>query len=205
METIAIIAILMFAVILHECAHGWVAYKLGDPTAKMLGRLTLNPLKHIDPFGTLILPGMLMLLRMMGYNTVMFGWAKPVPVNFLNLRNPKRDMIWVGMAGPAVNVMLAAVFSLLLKEYQLPVQLREILLGGIFINLLLVVFNMLPIPPLDGSRLVAGLLPNALARPYMMLEPYGILIVMLLLSVGVLDVVIFPGVIILAHMLGVEI
>src|SRR6185436_5179256 len=105
MESIAVILILFFAVILHECAHGWVAYKLGDSTAKLAGRLTLNPIKHIELFGTIILPAMLILTKA----PFVFGWAKPVPVNFLNLRHPKQDMIWVGLAGPAVNVILAAM------------------------------------------------------------------------------------------------
>ncbi len=204
MEILALIAILFFAVILHECAHGWVAYKLGDSTAKLAGRLTLNPLKHIDPFGTVILPGMLMLLRAMGYNTFIFGWAKPVPVNFYNLRNPKRDMIWVGLAGPATNVVLAIIFGALLKHSAPTAELKEVFALGVFINLLLAVFNMIPVPPLDGSRLVMGLLPNSLARPYASLEPYGILIVLLLLSSGLLNGIILPAILILAHLLGIE-
>ena len=181
-----------------------MAYKLGDPTAKLAGRLTLNPLKHIDPFGTIIFPGILMLLRTMGYNTVILGWAKPVPVNFSNLRHPKQDMIWVGLAGPAVNIVLAFLFSLWLRNYNGPLVYRDILATGVFINLLLTVFNMIPIPPLDGSRLVMGLLPNSLARPYMALEPYGILIVLVLLSSGLLDSIILPAILVLTRLLGVE-
>jgi len=202
-ETVAIILILMFAVILHEYAHGWVANQLGDSTAKIMGRLSLNPLKHIDPLGTILLPTILLLMRSMGYGTVIFGWAKPVPVNYFNLHHPKRDMIWVGLAGPAVNIILAILFSQLLKS-QWAVGYEEVCVAGVFINLLLAIFNMIPIPPLDGSRLVMGILPNELARPYMRLEPYGILIVLLLLSSGFLDIFILPLISASARLLGVE-
>lgn len=195
---IIIILVFLPAVILHEYAHGWVAYKLGDPTAKLAGRLTLNPIKHIDPVGTILLPAFLILMR----SPILFGWAKPVPVNFLNLYRPKRDMLWVGIAGPVVNIFLAVTLSLLLK-LELSDGLRDILGLAILVNLILAVFNMLPIPPLDGSRLVMSLLPMPYARSYAKLEPYGILIVFVLLYFGLLNRVVWPLVLSLAKMLGV--
>jgi Zn-dependent protease len=197
-----LILILIFlpAVILHEYAHGWVAYKLGDPTAKSAGRLTLNPLKHVDPVGTILLPALLILMR----SPILFGWAKPVPVNFMNLDRPKRDMLWVGIAGPVVNILLAVTLSLLLK-FELAGGLREILGLAILVNLVLAVFNMIPIPPLDGSRLVMSLLPLPYARSYAKLEPYGILIVFALLYFGLLDEVVWPLVVSMAQALGVAV
>jgi len=198
-----ILLILFSAIVLHEYAHGWMAYKLGDPTAKMQGRLSLNPLRHIDPIGTVLLPGILIAMRMMGYNTFVFGWAKPVPVNFTRLRNPKRDMIWVGLAGPAINVALALAFSLLVNP-KLSFENLDLVHLAIFINLLLATFNMIPIPPLDGSRLVMGLLPNRLAASYARLERYGILIVIILLYFGIFESVVLPIVDHFGKMLGVE-
>jgi len=203
MSILIIVLILLSAVILHEYAHGWTAYQLGDPTAKHAGRLTLNPLKHIDPFGTVILPAILIGLRFLGYSTFVFGWAKPVPVNFLRLRHPKRDMIWVGVAGPAMNIGLAIIFSLILKIYPASEHL-ELLKFAIFINLLLAVFNMMPIPPLDGSRLVMGLLPDQYALPYSRLERYGIPIVVILLYFGLFGRVIVPIIIFCGKLLGVQ-
>ena len=191
MEFLQILLILFPSVILHECAHGWAAYRLGDPTAKLAGRLTLNPLKHIDPLGTIILPAILLTMRALGYSTFVLGWAKPVPVNFNQLRNPRRDMMLVGLAGPAVNIGLAVAASFFLK-IGLPHSIAETLGNVIFINLLLAIFNLLPIPPLDGSRLVAGVLPRELAFLYSRMEPYGILMVMGLLYLGVLNQFIFP-------------
>ncbi|MBN1869876.1 MAG: site-2 protease family protein [Candidatus Omnitrophica bacterium] len=199
----AIIVVLFFAIILHECAHGWIAYQLGDPTAKQAGRLTLNPFKHVDPFGTLLLPGILLTLRFLGLNTFVFGWAKPVPVSFSRLRNPKRDMIWVGLAGPAMNIGLAVIFSLLLR-LNTERSLTEILEFAVFINLLLAVFNLIPIPPLDGSRLVMGLLPNRYFLSYSRLERYGLLIVILLLYVGLFEHILFPIISFLGQLLGVR-
>lgn len=199
METIIVIALVFFpAVILHECAHGWVAYKLGDPTAKYLGRLTLNPLKHVDPMGTILLPALLILVR----SPVLFGWAKPVPVNFMNLHNPKRDMMWVGMAGPAVNIILAVFLSQLFR-FELASPLSDFIAMGVVINLVLAIFNLIPIPPLDGSRFVMSVLPMKYARSYARLEPYGILIVFVLLYFGLLGRFVWPIVVSLAQSLGV--
>ncbi len=189
------------AVVIHEYCHGWAAYKLGDSTAKLAGRLTLNPLAHIDLIGTLILPISLSLI----HSPVVIGWAKPVPVNFFNLHNPKRDMIWVGLAGPFSNIVLAVILSIFLKlnflaQYPLILLLLQ---TGAFINLILAVFNMLPVPPLDGSRLVMGILPRRYAIYYSYLEPFGILILFALLYLGLVDRVIWPVVIYLSKILGV--
>ncbi len=196
-----IIQIIIFfsAIIIHEYSHGWVAYKLGDPTAKYAGRLTLNPLAHIDPIGTLILP---ITLRLMG-SPIVFGWAKPVPVNFRNLKNPKRDMIWVGLAGPAANFIFAIILSLVLK-IKVHFLIYQILELGILINLVLAIFNLIPIPPLDGSRILIGLLPHEYALRYSKIEPYGFLIVIFLLSTGLFNKLILPILIILANFLGLN-
>ena len=193
------ITILFLAVILHECAHGWAAYKLGDSTAKNLGRLTLNPIKHVDMVGTLLLPAMLLIM----HSPVMFGWAKPVPVNFLNLRHPKQDMIWVGLAGPAVNVFLALLASLFIRFHFSPLG-DQILAMAIQINLVLAIFNLVPIPPLDGSRLVMGILPNRYAYVYSRMEPYGIVIVFLLLYLGLFEKYIWPIIDNISLLLGVR-
>lgn len=202
-EIIVLGTILFPSVILHEYAHGWVAYKFGDPTAKLAGRLTLNPLKHVDPVGTILIPGILLTLSLLGKGTLMFGWAKPVPVDFSRLRHPKRDMIWVGLAGPGVNVVLAILFSQLLKT-PMPALARQFMEAAVFINLLLAAFNMIPIPPLDGSRLVTGLLPRRLAVLYNRLERYGILIVIILIYLGLFDGVIVPAVELMGKLLGVS-
>lgn len=204
MEEIAVLVFVLFpAVILHEYAHGWVAYRRGDATAKLAGRLTLNPIRHVDPVGTILIPAMLLALRLMGKDVFIFGWAKPVPVNFWRLRNPKRDMIGVGLAGPAVNIFLAVLFSQVLK-FDLSAAAYQFVSAGVYINLLLAVFNMVPIPPLDGSRLVMGLLPDPLAQRYGRLEPYGIFIVVVLISLGLFDAVILPLIEIGAQWLGVS-
>lgn len=202
--SILIIAVIvMSAIIFHEVAHGWVANQCGDPTAKEQGRLSLNPLKHIDPIGTVLIPGVLIYLRFIGVQTFVFGWAKPVPVNFLRLRRPKTDMIWVGMAGPFVNVVMAISFSLLIHIPMFE-KYGDVTALAVFVNLLLAVFNMIPIPPLDGSRLVMGLLPAALGRIYGQLERYGILIVVVLLYLGVFEWAVFPVVQFLGGLLGVN-
>jgi len=191
-EIIFIGTILFFAVVENEYAHGWVAYKLGDPTAKLAGRLTLNPLMHVDPVGTIFLPGVLIVLRLLGMNTFLFGWAKPIPVNFLRLNNPRRDMILVGLAGPAVNVILAVAISQLTWLLPMSSAVFKLVETAVFINLLLATFNMIPIPPLDGSRLVMGLLPRQLAVLYSRLERYGILIVILFVYMGIVNTVVIP-------------
>ena len=202
MSLVLSLAIFLFAIIIHEISHGWVAYKLGDPTAKYAGRLTLNPMAHIDPFGMILLP---LILTMMG-SPVIFGWAKPVPVNFWNLKNPRRDMIWVGLAGPLANIILAFALSLFLKiNINLPALIFNILIAGIYVNLVLAVFNLIPIPPLDGSRVVVGLLPRELAVRYIRLERFGIPLIFLLMFMGLFNYLIRPIVQILANLLGVPI
>ncbi len=179
--SILFFTILCFSIVLHECAHGWAANKLGDPTAKLRGRLTLNPLKHVDIVGTVIVPMSLFLLHAFGFSKSLFilGWAKPVPVNFRRLNNPKRDMVLVALAGPAVNILLAFLFSLVLKLNVSDV-FQKALEYAVIINLILAIFNMIPVPPLDGSRVVMGIMPEQLSRWYAYLEPFGIIIVFIL-------------------------
>jgi Zn-dependent protease len=173
---------IVVAITFHEAAHGWVAARCGDDTAKVLGRVSFNPIKHIDLFGTLLLPALLLLLK----SPILFGYAKPVPVNFGRLRHPKRDMIWVALAGPGVNVLLAFVAALLFHPAvylspQITPWLGENLSNAIYINVILAVFNMLPVPPLDGGRVVTGLLPPRAAWRFAQLERYGLFILIGLL------------------------
>lgn len=177
----------IFAITLHEVAHGWMAARCGDKTAWMLGRLTLNPLKHIDPIGTILIPSLL-LISSAGF---IFGWAKPVPVNFNNLRNPRRDMALVAIAGPMANVLMAVGWALLAqvgvlinnKNFEMIIYMG---IAGITINLVLALVNLLPIPPLDGSRIIASLLPQHLARHYNKVERFGFIILLVMLSTGIL-------------------
>ena len=168
---------LVFAITLHEAAHGYVALRFGDDTALRAGRVTLNPLKHVDLWGTIIIPGLLIFARA----PFLFGYAKPVPVDFGRLGNPRRDMIWVAGAGPAMNLVLAVISALLLHGAGLfPVEaanwIARNLANSLRINVLLAVFNLLPLPPLDGGRIAVGLLPDSLARPLSRVEPFGIFI-----------------------------
>ena len=168
---------LVIAITFHEAAHGFVAHRLGDNTAFELGRVSFNPLRHIDPFGTLILPAILLL----SHSPFLFGYAKPVPVNFRNLRNPRIDMVWVALAGPATNIVLAllaaaAFHALPLVPENSAQWIADNLKNALVINVVLAVFNMLPIPPLDGGRVAVGLLPRVLAYPLSRLEPFGMLI-----------------------------
>ena len=170
----------VFAITLHEAAHGFVAHHFGDDTAWRAGRVTLNPLKHVDPVGTVLLPALLYLTS--GF---LFGYAKPVPVNFGRLNHPRRDMVFVALAGPATNVLLAIASSLLFYAVDLTPRsfddwFARNLVNSLQINVVLCVFNMLPLPPLDGGRVAVGLLPRFLAYPLARLEPYGMLILMLI-------------------------
>jgi len=176
------------SIVLHEYAHGWMAYRQGDPTASRMGRLTLNPIKHVDPVGTVIVPIGLYLLHAFGltHSLIMFGWAKPVPVNFYALRRPRLGKILVALAGPVTNLCIAFVLAQCLK-FGILYRLGEFFLWGVLLNVALAVFNLLPIPPLDGSRVVSGLIPAAWDRVYSKLEPFGIIIVIVLLNVGLLD------------------
>ncbi len=173
---------LLLAITLHEAAHGWVAWKLGDSTAKNLGRVSFNPLVHIDPFGTVILP----LLLLVSGTPFMFGYAKPVPVNFNQLNNPRMDMVWVALAGPMANILLLLVSAMLFHVVPVIPDVADKWFANnlgnmILINAILAVFNMLPIPPLDGGRVAVGLLPDFLARPLSRLERYGMLIIIMLI------------------------
>jgi Zn-dependent protease len=185
----------VLAITLHEAAHGYAAKRLGDLTAYQEGRITLNPIKHIDLIGTLVVPAVLLLAT---GGKIAFGWAKPVPVNFSALRNPKRDMLWVAAAGPGANLAMAIGWALLFKlaltapENYFSSPLLEMSKGGILINLVLMVLNLIPVPPLDGGRIAISALPHAMAYNLAKLEPYGLLIIMLLMASGVLSSFMYP-------------
>jgi len=191
LHTVLIITIaippILFAIVVHEVSHGWVAKKLGDNTAYMLGRLTLNPFKHIDPVGTVLVP-----LLMLFFTKIIFGWAKPVPVDWRNLHNPRRDMVLVAAAGPVSNLVMAIGWGLfihlvaLLPDNLLIVKEAFVIMCaiGITANVVLMVVNLLPIPPLDGGRVAVGLLPPRFSRLLSQLEPYGLIIIVVLLVSG---------------------
>lgn len=181
---------LFMAIVFHEVAHGYVAWKLGDPTARQARRLTLNPLAHVDLVGSIILPAMLMFMN----SPVLFGWAKPVPFNPSYFRDPRQGIMLVGAAGPVVNFVLAILSALLFRLLGPLSSLLALFLVYLCItNIVLGVFNLIPIPPLDGSRVVMGFLPEPWVRPYLRLEPFGFIIIFGLLSLGVLNQVINPA------------
>lgn len=199
-QTLAIYAIpVIFAITLHEAAHGYVARHFGDPTAWQLGRITLNPIKHVDPVGTILVPVLILVAsKIAGSSGILFGWAKPVPVNFGKLRRPKQDMLWVAAAGPGANLVMALGWAGLLKlavampdnAYSLP--LGEMARAGINVNTVLMLLNLLPLPPLDGGRIAVSLLPMRAALKFARLEPYGFFILLFLLFSGLLDFWLIP-------------
>jgi Zn-dependent protease len=197
---IAIFALpVIFAITLHEAAHGYVARYFGDMTAAAAGRITLNPLKHIDPVGTILVPlAILLTSKLLGGGMILFGWAKPVPVNFGNLRRPKQDMLWVAAAGPGANFVMAVFWALMIQlGHALGndfVSAPLMLMGaaGVFINVILMALNLLPLPPLDGGRIAVSLLPVRQAIQYSRLEPYGLFILLGLLFTGVLGIILWP-------------
>jgi Zn-dependent protease len=188
----------VFAITLHEAAHGYIAKHFGDLTAYAQGRVSLNPMRHIDPVGTIAVPvGLLILSKLFGGAGILFGWARPVPVNFGNLRHPKRDMLWVAAAGPGANFLMALGWALMIKAavllpHSLAVPLALMGEAGVNVNLVLMVLNLLPIPPLDGGRMMVSLLPSRAAYRLSMVEPYGILVLLALLLAGVLDRILWP-------------
>lgn len=196
MQKVAVWALpILFAITVHEVAHGWVAKRLGDPTAMMLGRLTLNPVKHVDPIGTFLVPLVLMLMHL-----PIFGWAKPVPVTWENLRHPKRDMALVALAGPGANLMMAVLWAIIMRVgfemggelAWLGQPLTYMGIAGIQINVMLMVLNLLPLPPLDGGRVLAGVLPGPWSWQLNRIEPYGFFILLGLLWTGLLSYVLNP-------------
>lgn len=199
----------LLAITLHEAAHGYVARYFGDPTADLAGRITLNPLRHIDPVGTVLVPaGILALSSLFGAGGMLFGWAKPVPVNFGRLRNPKADMLWVAAAGPFTNLLMALGWAIVFRvamvgeqgAYTLP--MMKMADAGMQINAVLMVLNLLPIPPLDGGRIAVSLLPKRLAWQFARLEPYGFPILLVLLFTGMLAAILWPLIAGFRYLLG---
>lgn len=192
-QKIAIYALpIIFAITVHEASHGYVARFFGDMTAHAQGRITLNPMRHIDPVGTILIPALTLLV-----GGILFGWAKPVPVDFSRLRNPKRDMMWVAAAGPASNFVMAIMWAIAyhfsgLMPADFTTPLRLMAQAGILINVVLMVLNLLPLPPLDGGRIAVSLLPNHLAARYARIEPYGFVILLILLFTGILSMIMGP-------------
>ena len=190
LQILSILIPVLFAITLHEVGHGWVAKQFGDRTAEIQGRLTLNPIAHMDPIGTVLLPGLLLYL-----GGLVFGWAKPVPINPMNLRNPKRDMFFVAIAGPAANLLMTCFWSVFFtanvflfgEQYYLYPYLVLMAQTGVFINLVLMVFNLLPIPPLDGGRVLRSIVNEKIGRTIDLVEPYGFFIVIGLILLGALQ------------------
>jgi len=199
-QTIAIYALpVIFAITLHEAAHGYVAKHFGDLTAYAEGRVSLNPLRHIDPVGTVAVPlALLAISKLFAGSGILFGWAKPVPVNFANLRHPKRDMLWVAAAGPFSNLVMAVLWAVALKigiglpdsYFALPLALMGA--AGVFVNAIIMVLNLMPLPPLDGGRILVSLLPHRLAYNVSRVEPYGFIILIVMLFSGVLGMMLWP-------------
>jgi Zn-dependent protease len=198
-QKVAVFALpVLFAITLHEAAHGYVAKFFGDITAALQGRISVNPLKHIDPVGTIVVPLLILLTsKLFGGGAILFGWAKPVPVNFANLRQPKKDMLWVAAAGPGINFLMALFWALMIQAgYALGNGLSTpmILMGaaGVFINIILMALNLLPLPPLDGGRIAVSLLPHRFAYQYSRIEPYGFFILLGLMFTGILNWILLP-------------
>ena len=199
---IQVVALFM-ALTFHEFAHGWVARRLGDKTAESLGRLTLNPKDHIDPFGTIMVPAMLILMN----SPVVFGWAKPVPINPYNFRNPRKGMMWSALGGPLINLLLAGGLAVILKSMiYTGVTLKPLLIFlivAVQLNVFLAVFNLIPIPPLDGGRVLVGLLPPVQAAAFSRIEPYGFLIVIALMYFNILDRFLLYPIAVVLRLLGI--